>query len=239
MKILKIFMVAALVFCFASFAQAKTDIMLFFQGNHFMEATTTWEAGVNDFNIINAHTTAGAGIALYYTGGSKLFSFFSGIEVQYNNFMSWEGIFKWIPVEYRPKDTYTLEDESDGDTLEVMAYKNIAGYLTLGINLYRSTLFTLFVNGGGGVLYILDAPEGIYYSEYGIETVVEAPAKKIAPAAFGGAGVALGFVKFLSIFVNVRYTYIFSTNIFSGGETPDIQLSQKGISAIIGFMFRL
>ncbi|MFQ6070047.1 MAG: hypothetical protein ACE5LC_05920 [Candidatus Aminicenantales bacterium] len=237
MKFLRILLITALVVCLTSFAYSKTDILFFVAGNHFLRAETTYEPGVNDFSIVHPHTTAGVGVALYYTGGGRFFSFFSGIEVHYNNFMSWGGIkLGFIPQEYWPQDTFTMEDPSDGDTLQVPAYKNVGGFVTLGINLYRSTLLTLFVNGGGGILYILDPPSGTYTSDHGIETVVEAPEKNIAPAAFGGAGVALGFVKFFSVFVNVRYYYIFSASL---EQIEEIKKDQTGISVLVGLMIKL
>lgn len=237
MKVLKLFMISALVVCITSFAYSKTDILLFVAGNHFLRAETIYEPGVNDFSIVHPHTNAGVGIGLYYTSGGRFFSFFSGIEAHYNNFMSWGGIrLGFIPEEYWPRDTFTLEDPSDGDTVNIKAYKNAAGFLTLGLNLYRSTLLTLFVNAGGGVLYILDPEEATYTSRLGVETIVEAPEKQIAPAAFGGAGVAFGLIKYLSIFANVRYYYIFSASL---EKIEEIKKDQNGISVLVGIMIKV
>lgn len=230
MKILRIILITAFIAFITSFAYSETHLYLFASGNHFLTAGTEddYEPGVNDFPIMEAHKTFGLGFGLI---GTTKGTFFFGIEGHYNNILKSElkipGL-SALGLEY--SNTATLRDPSDDDTVEIEAYKTLAGYLTFGFNIIKSTVLTLYINAGGGVMFIQGAEEQNLTSSLGYETVIEPPDKKISPAGFAGAGISIGLIRAMALFVNLRYTYIHSLE-----ETP---LHQTAIVALVGVYFR-
>lgn len=216
MKILKIILVSVFLVCLTSFTYSGTNIYLFLSANQYLKAGTEddYEPGVNDFPIMEAHQVLGLGFGIS-SSTSGVLSF--GIEGQYNNFSK--------------ASKASLVDPSDNDTVEIEAYTNIAGYLVFGLNIIRSTALTFYINAGGGAMFILGAEEKTYTSAKGYETIIEPPQKKISPAAFGGAGIIVGFSKAIALFANLRYTYIQSAE--------DPPRPQTGINALAGLLFRL
>ena len=194
-----------------SFANSNPSEALFYifgKGNFVNSAgsESDYKNGENDFSIMSAHQTLGFGLGLIYSQKT----FFIGLEAHYNL-----------------NGKATLTDPSDNDTVEIDTYKYIAGYFTLGVNLMRNNLLTLYINGGGGFVHPLDAETKIYISKYDIESKIEPPEKKYHLSGFTGVGAVLSFTKHIGLFVNGRYLYI------AVKEQP-----QTIIEAIGGIAFR-
>lgn len=145
-----------------------------------------YEVGVNEFPIVSAYKNYGLGLGLSF--GQVVFA---GIEGHYN--LSGKAI---------------MTDTSDDDTVEVDTYRYVTGLFTLGVNVVRNRKVRLYIQGGGGVRYNLDAETKTYYSELGYETDIDPPEKKLLLEAFGGVGIEVYFSQSSGLLLNGRYTYV-------------------------------
>lgn len=168
----------------------KTNLYLFGAGSFTQAVEGTYEAGVTDFSNTDAHTVLGFGLGIT-SSSEKLF--FTGLEVHYNM-----------------QGKVIMTDPSDSDTVEIDTYKNVMGFLTVGFNIVRSESLNFFVNGGGGVNYLLGTETATYTSTLGYETIIEPPERKYNFMAFGGAGVSFMFSGGAGVFASGRYVYVWT-----------------------------
>lgn len=190
MKAIRV-LVLVLIFLIINSDSAFGDnrLYLFGMGNFLREAggESDYEAGINDFPISSSHQTFGFGI-----GFNKDFGhFFLGPEISYNL-----------------NGTTTLTDPSDNDTVNITTYKFPSLFFNLGFNLVNSDLLRLYINGGGGVSYTLNANSRTYTSQMGYETQISPPDRKFPLSFFGGTGLDFKISPNLSIILSGRYQYI-------------------------------
>jgi len=193
-----------LIFLIINSESAFSDNRLYFfgMGNFIREAggASDYEAGTNDFPISSSHQTFGFG-----AGFSKDFGhFFFGPEISYNL-----------------NGTTILTDPSDNDTVNINTYKFVSLFFNLGFNLVNSDLLRLYINGGGGVNYTLNADSRTYTSQMGYETQISPPDRKFPLSVFGGTGLDFKISPNLSIILSGRYQYI----VFKQPQTMIIALA--------------
>ncbi len=207
MKAIRV-LVLVLIFLIINSDSAFGDnrLYLFGMGNFLREAggESDYEAGTNDFPISSSHQTFGFGI-----GFNKDFGhFFLGPEISYNL-----------------NGTTTLTDPSDNDTVNINTYKFVSLFFNLGFNLVNSDLLRLYINGGGGVSYTLNADSRTYTSQMGYETQISPPDRKFPLSFFGGTGLDFKISPNLSIILSGRYQYI----VFKQPQTMIIALAGVAI----------
>lgn len=206
MKTLKIISILGCLVLLSTLAYGDSYFYVFGRGN-FIGASGSvddYVEGENEFPIASAYKNYGAGFGL--TFGKVVFA---GIELHYN--LSGKA---------------TLTDPSDDDTLEINTYKYASGIFTLGVNIVRNQTVRLFINGGGGVRYNLDAESQTYTSELGFAVEIEPPEKKFLFEAFGGAGLELYISQSTGLFFNGRYSYV------------NFDDSQMAIVVLTGLVYR-
>lgn len=189
MKLLRITLIALCLFSLSALAYSDTYFYLFSKGNFIASVGDEfdYELGENEFPLVSSHQNYGAGFGI--TFGKEAFF---GIEGHYNL-----------------SGKVTLTDPSDNDTVEVDTYKYVSGFLTIGFNIVRSRSMRLYINGGGGISYYLDAKETkSYVSRLGIETEVEPPDKKYPLAGFGGVGLEIYISQSSGILFSGRYLFV-------------------------------
>jgi hypothetical protein len=209
MKILRIILVSVLLMCLTSFAFSKSSLFLFGLGNFFQDVEGTYEEGVNDFANTSSYQVYGFGLGIMSSSEKTVYT---GVEVHYNL-----------------QGKVTLTDPSDDDTVEIDTYKNITGLLVLGINIVKSSVIRVFVNGGGGGKYMLSAEEQTFTSSLGYETIIEVPEKKFSLMAFGGGGVIFMFSESIGAFASGRYIHVF--------KSDENDVSKSSIMALGGLYF--
>jgi len=207
MKAIRV-LVLVLIFFLINSDSAFGDNRLYFFGigNFIREAggASDYEAGTNDFPISSSHQTFGFG-----AGFSKDFGhFFLGPEISYNL-----------------NGTTILTDPSDNDTVNINTYKFVSLFFNLGFNLVNSDLLRLYINGGGGVNYTLNADSRTYTSQMGYETQISPPDRKFPLSVFGGTGLDFKISPNLSIILSGRYQYI----VFKQPQTMIIALVRVAI----------
>ena len=186
MKAFKIILIGVCLASVSAQAYGDSQFSVFGKFNTVPGYEGTYEEGVNDFPIVSDYQNYGLGLGL--TFGKTLFA---GIEGHYNF-----------------SGKATLTDPSDDDTVQVDTYRYACGFFTLGVNLMRSQSVRLYINGGGGIRYNLDAEVKTYTSELGFETLIDPPEKKILTEAFGGVGVEIYFSPSTGVVLNGRYSYV-------------------------------
>ena len=171
------------------FVRADTDFYLFGRGNfiHSIGDESDYREGENDFPLASSHQTYGLGGGVSYSKGMIAV----GLEVNYNL-----------------SGKTTLTDPSDSDTVKIDTYRNLACYLTLGLNLIKRPNIQFFINGGGGVSSTLGTRAKIYTSRLGYETRIEPPEKKYHFSGFGGVGFELFFSSRGGLLLSGRYLYV-------------------------------
>lgn len=190
---MKIVRIIILIFVFQAFlsvsAYAENKFYFFGKGNFVNSIGTEsdYQAGENDFPIMSSHQNYGFGLG--FTSGSGIV--FYGVEVNFNL-----------------NGKTTLKDPSDDDTVEIDTYKYASGFLLLGFNIIRSSSIKIYINGGGGVSYALDAKTQTYTSQLGYETQIDPPEKKYPLSGFGGVGLEIYFSQTSGLFLGGRYQYI-------------------------------
>ena len=148
-------------------------------------------AGENDFPVTPSHRNS-------VITGSLSYTF-------YKNF----GFL--LKSSYHMRTSVSLEDPSDGDSVEV----NTSPHFSLSLNLeysFQTGRFQPFLYIGGGFDKLL-AKDEVYTSSYGYEIVFLKPEKSVDPMFNFGGGV--DFKLFSSLFLRVRLEY---TLIFSNSE---------------------
>ena len=186
MKAFKIILIGVCLVSVSALAYGDSQFSVFGKFNAVPGYEGTYEAGVNDFPIVSEYQNYGMGLGL--TFGKTIFA---GIEGHYN--------FNGKAI---------LTDPSDDDTVQVDTYRYASGFFTLGVNLMRSRTVRLYINGGGGIRYNLDAEIKTYTSELGFETLIDPPEKKFLTEAFGGVGVEIYFSPKSGVVLNGRYSYV-------------------------------
>ena len=187
-KLLKISLIFMCLVFVSSAAYSEVQFYLYGRGNFVRSSGSEsgYEVGVNEFPLVSSHRKYGAGFGLKFGR-----TFFFGLEGSYN---------------FGGKAVYT--DPSDDDAVEMDTYKTALGFLTLGLNLVRGPVFRLYINGGGGVCYYLEAEEKTYVSELDIAVEVDAVEGRYKSAAFGGIGLELYFSQTGGFLLNGRYLRI-------------------------------
>lgn len=188
MRVLKIAFISICLVLFSTAAYSEVQFYIFGKGN-FIGASgseSDYEIGVNEFPLVSSHQNYGTGFGLKFGG-----TLFIGLEGHYN---------------FGGKAIHT--DPSDNDTVEMDTYKCTSGFLTLGVNIVRSSVLRLYINGGGGVSYYVDAEGKTYVSEDNIAVEVDPLEKKYKLAGFGGIGLELYFSQTGGILLNARYLHI-------------------------------
>lgn len=206
MKKLKVISILGCLVLLSTLAYGDSHFYVFGKGNFIGSSGSRddYLEGENEFPLVSAYKNFGAGFGLTF---GKLV--FAGIEGHYN--LSGKA---------------TLTDPSDDDTLEINTYKYLSGIFTLGVNLVRNNTMRLYINGGGGVRYNLDAETQTYISELGFGVEIEPPEKKYLLEAFGGAGLELYVSQSTGLFFNGRYSYV------------DFDDPQMAIVVLAGLVYR-
>lgn len=188
MKLLKIAFILICLVVFSTAAYSDVQFYLFGRGNFIgtSGSESDYEIGANEFPLVFSHQNYGTGFGLKFGG-----TIFIGLEGHYN--FGGKAIHK---------------DPSDNDTVEMDTYKYTSGFLTLGLNIVRNSVFRLYINGGGGISYYIDAEEKTYVSELGFAVEVDPLEEKYKLAGFGGIGLELYFSQTGGILLNARYLHI-------------------------------
>jgi len=188
MRLIKVTLITLFLFFSTSFIYSDTNFYFFGKGNFVMPSGSEddYEPGENDFPMASSFSNFGFGLGVMIDSKKVFF----GLEAQYTL-----------------SGKTALTDPSDNDKVKVDTYKNISGFLTIGFNLVHKPNMRLFINGGGGVSYILDAEMKTYTSQLGFETQIEPP-KRYPMTAFGGMGVIINFSTSLGLWLNGRYQYM-------------------------------
>jgi hypothetical protein len=206
MKTLKVISILGCLVLLSTLAYGDSHFFVFGKGNFIGSSGSSddYVEGENEFPIVSAYKNYGVGFGLSF--GKVVFA---GIEGHYN--LSGKA---------------TLTDPSDNDTVEVNTYKNASGIFTLGVNIVRNQTVRLYINGGVGVRYNLDAEIQTYTSELGYEVEIEPPEKKFLLEAFGGLGLELYLSQTTGLFFNGRYSYV------------DLDDPQMAIVVLAGLVYR-
>lgn len=188
MKKIKLISILGCLVLLSSLAYGDSHFYVFGKGNFIGSSGSAddYLEGENEFPLVSAYKNFGAGFGLAF--GKVVFAGFEG--------------------HYNLSGKATLTDSSDGDTLEVNTYRYASGLFTLGVNLVRNQTVRLFINGGGGVRYNLDAETKTYTSELGFGVIIEPPEKEFLFEAFGGLGFDLYLSRTTGLFFNGRYSYV-------------------------------
>lgn len=206
MKTLKVISILGCLVLLSTLAYGDSVFYVFGKGNFIGSSGSSddYVEGENEFPIVSAYKNYGVGFGL--TFGKVVFA---GIEGYYNL-----------------SGKVTLTDPSDDDTVEVNTYKYASGIFTLGVNIVRNQTVRLYINGGGGVRYNLDAETQAYTSELGYEVEIEPSEKKYLLEAFGGVGLELYLSQTTGLFFNGRYSYV------------DFEDPQMAIVVLAGLVYR-
>jgi len=206
MKTLKVISILGCLVLLSTLAYGDSHFYVFGKGNFIGSSGSSddYVEGENEFPIVSAYKNYGVGFGL--TFGKVVFA---GIEGHYNL-----------------SGKVTLTDPSDDDTVEVNTYKYASGIFTLGVNIVRNQTVRLYINGGGGVRYNLDAETQAYTSELGYEVEIEPSEKKYLLEAFGGVGLELYLSQTTGLFFNGRYSYV------------DFEDPQMAIVVLAGLVYR-
>lgn len=188
MKAIKVVSILICLVLLSTLVYGDSHFYVFGRGNFIGSSGSSddYLEGENEFPLVSAYQNYGAGLGL--TFGKVVFA---GIEGHYN--LSGKA---------------TLTDSSDGDTLEIDTYRYVSGLFTLGVNLMRNQTVRLYINGGGGVRYNLDAETKTYISELGYEVIIDPPEKEFFLEAFAGLGFELYLSRTTGLFFNGRYSYV-------------------------------
>lgn len=172
----------------STLAYSDSRFYVFGRGNFIGSSGSAddYAEGENEFPLVSPYQNFGAGFGL--TFGKMVFA---GIEGHYN--LSGKA---------------TLTDPSDSDTVDIKTYKYVSALFTLGANVVRNQTIRLYISGGGGVRYNLDAESQTYTSELGFETKIDPPEKKVFLEAFGGIGLEFYVSQSTGLFLNGRYSYV-------------------------------
>lgn len=163
-----------------------------------------YEVGVNEFPLAAAHTTYGFGAGVSSDYGAMFF----GFETHFNF-----------------GGTATLTDPSDNDTVDIDTYKYISGLFIVGLNIVHTSQLRLFIQGGGGVNYTLNAQSKLYTSRENYETQIDPPDNRFPISALGGAGIELDFSDRVGLMFISRYEYL------------ALDQPQSKISVLMGLIF--
>ncbi len=188
MKTLKVISILSCLVLLSTLVYGDSHFYVFGRGNFVGSSGSgdDYREGENEFPLVSAYQNYGAGLGL--TFGKVVFA---GIEGHYN--LSGKA---------------TLTDPSDDDTLKINTYRYASGLFTLGVNLVRNQTVRLYINGGGGVRYNLDAETKSYISELGFGVIIDPPEKEFLLEAFGGVGFELYLSRTTGLFFNGRYSYV-------------------------------
>ncbi len=188
MNKLKLISILSCLVLLSTLAYGDSHFYVFGRGNFIGSSGSAddYLEGENEFPLVSAYKNFGAGFGL--TFGKVVFAGFEG--------------------HYNLSGKATLTDSSDDDTLEVNTYRYASGLFTLGVNLVRNQTVRLFINGGGGVRYNLDAETKTYISEFGYGVIIEPPEKEFLFEAFGGFGFDFYLSSTTGMFFNGRYSYL-------------------------------
>lgn len=188
MRFIKVTLITLLFFFSTGFVYGDINFYLFGKSNFVMASGSEddYEPGENDFPMASSFNNFGFGLGVIIDSKKVFF----GLEAHYTL-----------------SGKTTLTDPSDDDKVDVDTYKHISGFLTIGFNLVHKPSLRLFINGGGGVSYVLDAEMKTYTSQLGFETQIEPP-KKYPIAVFGGIGAVMNFSPSLGLWFNGRYQYL-------------------------------
>lgn len=188
MKKFKLISILGCLILLSALAYGDSHFYVFGKGNFIGSSGSAddYLEGENEFPLVSAYKNFGAGFGLAF--GKVVFAGFEG--------------------HYNLSGKATLSDSSDNDTLEINTYRYATGLFTLGVNLVRNQTVRLFINGGGGVRYNLDAETQTYTSELGFAVEIEPPEKELLFEAFGGLGFELYLSRTTGLFFSGRYLYV-------------------------------
>jgi hypothetical protein len=188
MKKLKVISFLGCLVLLSTLGYGDSHFYVFGKGNFIGSsgAVDDYLEGENEFPLVDSYKNFGAGLGL--TFGKVVFVGFEG--------------------HYNLSGKATLTDPSDDDRLEISTYKFASGLFILGVSLVRNQTVRLFINGGGGVRYNLDAETKTYTSELGFAVEIEPPEKRFLFEVFGGAGLELYVSQSTGLFFNGRFSYV-------------------------------
>lgn len=146
-------------------------------------AEADYEPGINDFPLSESYRMTGFGAG--FRSGRV---FYIGLEGHYNL-----------------SGKMTLLDPTDNDSVEIDTYPSITGLVVMGLNIVKTGGIIVYVEGGGGLSYAMNAEAQTYTSANGIESQIEPPENTTPIVLFGGAGVVVNFARSAGFFVNGRY----------------------------------
>ncbi len=191
MKIIKIFSFIIVLLAFVSANSfAKGDILIFGTMNFINSSgsASDYKEGENDFPIKNSHQTNGFGLGISFPIIKNLSIGFEG--------------------HYNLRSKATLQDPSDNDTVEIDTYKNSSLFLTLGLSFLNTKNISIFLNGGGGINFLMENDTKFYTSKLGYETQILPPKGRTNLTGFGGVGIMVKMNSKIGILANARYIYI-------------------------------
>jgi len=206
MKKLKLISILGCLVLLSTLAYGDSHFYVFGKGNFIGSSGSSddYLEGVNEFPLVSAYKNFGVGFGL--TFGKVVFAGFEG--------------------HYNLSGKAKLTDPSDDDTLDINTYRYASGLFTLGVNIMRNQTVRLFINGGGGVRYNLNAERQTYTSELGFGVEIEPPEKEFLLEAFGGLGFELYISQSTGLFFNGRYSYV------------DFEDAQMAVVVLAGLVYR-
>ena len=188
--------IALMLFCLTTVRAEDGNIRVFIFGGanqHFASGSVDdYLQGSNDFPVTPAHRPVLFGFS--YT---RLFKQM-GIE------MDWR---------YSLPGTVTLEDPSDGDSVEIDTSAHMAISINLLLRLLNGRFSPYLLFGGGADVAF--PKTAVYTSSYGYEIVMGATEKKdrLDFEAHIGGGLELMFTRSVGIRLDVRYSRVFDSPV--------------------------
>ncbi|MBN1271406.1 MAG: hypothetical protein JXB26_03975 [Candidatus Aminicenantes bacterium] len=209
MKKYSVFLIVLLIIPSVCYSGLKNKRLSLFLGvNHVFEygAEEDYVLGENDFPVTPAHTPPLIGASF-----SNGFGEYFGLEVESLFILG---------------SRFTIEDPSDGDTVEVLSDSR----LSLSLNVFfrkQWGQFCPYLIVGGGLDKLL-AKEEKMTSAYGYEITFEVPERTFDPFVQFGGGVEYLLSDSMGMKLNVRYVLIFD-------ELENV----GGMNISLGFFFIL
>lgn len=193
----------------AAFGRIKNMRLSLFGGmNHVFEygSEDDYVLGENNFPVTPAHTPFLLGAALNRNFGKHF-----GLELETMFILG---------------SIFTLEDPSDGDTVEVLSGWRASLCLNAVFKLEWGAVRPYILGGGGWDKLFAD--EKTVTSAYGYDIVFEVPEKTIAPLFQAGGGVEYQVSDSVGLRLDLRYILVF--------DDPDII---RNLNVVLGVVFNL
>jgi len=175
------------------FGQEKNQVTGFAGLNYVMQygSEADYVQGENDFPVTPAHMPPIFGFSY-----ARFFSERMGVEVDFR---------------YNLSSKVTLEDPSDGDTIDIDTAQH---YTITGNLIYQLSTgsFIPYILAGGGIDNLVNAEDQFITSALGYDVTLEAPEKKIDIVVNAGAGVYYFTGSNSGFRFDARYIFIPSTD---------------------------